>query len=81
MNDQGGTAAPAAVVPKPKNLAKMVELVEKLAAPFPYVRVDLYNVDGKIYFGELTFTPNAGLDIHSPEGYDEEYGKMFDITF
>jgi hypothetical protein len=38
----------------------MLQLAEKLAAPYPFVRVDLYNIDGKIYFSELTFTPAKG---------------------
>jgi hypothetical protein len=44
----------------PDNCQKMIEVAELLAKPFPFVRVDLYNVDGKIYFGEFTFTPTAG---------------------
>ncbi len=81
LNSRDGKPAPAAIVAKPKNFEQMIAIVEKLAAPFPYVRVDLYNVDGKIYFGELTFTPNAGLDIHSPDRYDETYGKLFQLSF
>ena len=41
----------------------LVRIAEKLAAPFPFVRVDLYDVDGKIYFGEMTFTPAKGTLI------------------
>lgn len=50
-----------AELPKPKNLDKMVECARKLAQPFPQVRVDLYDIDGKIYFGELTFTSLGGM--------------------
>lgn len=49
------------VVPKPKNLGLMLSMAEKLAAPFPVVRVDMYNIDGRIYFGELTFTAVGAL--------------------
>lgn len=45
---------------RPKNLEKMMEGVKKLAQGFPQVRVDLYEAGGKIYFGEMTFTSNAG---------------------
>ncbi len=45
---------------KPKNYEKMIEIAEKLSMPFPHVRVDLYNLDGKIIFGELTFFSNTG---------------------
>ena len=47
-------------VPKPQNLDRMVEMAEKLATGFHQVRVDLYNVNGKVYFGELTFTAATG---------------------
>lgn len=43
-------------IPKPKCLDKMIEYARILAKPFPYVRVDFYEVDGKLYLGELTFT-------------------------
>lgn len=44
-------------IEKPKNLKKMIEYAKRLSADFPFVRVDLYNDNGKIIFGELTFTP------------------------
>ncbi len=47
-------------ISKPKNLDKMIEYAEKLSNEFEFVRVDLYNINGKIYFGEMTFTPAAG---------------------
>ena len=45
---------------KPKNLEKMIEIAKTLSQGFPYVRIDLYNINGKIYFSEMTFTPAAG---------------------
>lgn len=62
---------------KPKNYDKMVEIAEKLSEPFPHVRVDLYNLDGKILFGELTFFSNTGPSNHVPESFDYELGKQF----
>ncbi len=59
---------------KPDNLEKMIEIVEKLAEDFKYVRVDLYNFNSKIYFGELTFTHEDGLAKFFPEKYDAYYG-------
>lgn len=57
-----------APLPKPKNLDYMLRVAEKLAKDFPCVRVDLYNVNGKIYFGELTFTSLGGLmDFYTDE--------------
>lgn len=49
------------IIPKPKNLDKMLKMAEDLSKDFKQVRVDLYNIDGKIYFSELTFTSAAGL--------------------
>ncbi len=45
---------------KPENFEEMLEVARKLSAGDEYVRVDLYNVDGKIYFGEMTYTPDVG---------------------
>lgn len=70
---------PPAPVGKPERLNEMILLAEKLAAPFPYVRVDLYNIKGKIYFSELTFSPNNGQDVFDPDFYDLKYGKMIDL--
>ena len=46
----------------PKNLEEMFQIAEKLSEGIPFVRVDLYEVDGKVYFGEMTFFPSAGFD-------------------
>lgn len=45
----------------PENFPEMKKIVEKLCANFQHVRIDLYNVDGKIYFGEITLNTNGGL--------------------
>lgn len=49
-------------VPRPKNLERMIEIAERISQGFPQVRVDLYNVDGKIYFGEMTFFSASGMN-------------------
>lgn len=68
------------VMPKPKNLDRMVEVAEKLSKGFPELRVDLYNVNGKIYFGELTFTSQGGfMDYYTPE-FLKELGSKFEIS-
>ena len=61
--------------PKPQNLNKMIKIAEKLSKDFDYVRVDLYSVDDKIYFGELTFHHGAGFVKILPEEYDLIYGE------
>lgn len=60
---------------KPQKFDKMINIAEELAAEFQFVRVDLYNVAGNIYFGELTFTPAGGLTKFSPIEKDREYAQ------
>ena len=64
----------------PSNWNKMVEIAEFLAKPFPFVRVDLYNINGKIYFGEMTFTPAKGTLILDDDKCDFEMGEWLDIN-
>ena len=59
---------------KPLNLEKMVELAAKLSNGFPFVRVDLYNIEGRILFGELTFYPADGRFPFYPEKYNRIFG-------
>lgn len=58
---------------------EMVELVHRLAAPFQFVRVDLYCVKDRIYFGELTFTDGAGAEPFSPRSFDLEMAKRIKL--
>lgn len=67
-------------LPKPPNYERMVELAERLSEDFPHVRVDLYNVMGKIYFGELTFYDGSGYMQYSPDSFDFEMGKKFEVS-
>ena len=64
---------------EPKNGALLIELAEKLATPFPFVRVDLYNVDSRIIFSELTFHSGGGLVPFQPKEYDREFGKLLGL--
>lgn len=58
----------AAPIPKPANLEKMLAVAERLCQGFPVVRCDLYNLNGNIYFGEMTFTSLGGMmDFYTPE--------------
>lgn len=63
--------------PKPKNFERMMEIAKKLSEDFPFVRVDLYNLDGKIYFGELTFYPWGGYVKFTPDEFDYRLGSYF----
>ena len=66
-------------VKKPKNWEEMVWVVKKLSAGFSHVRVDLYNVKGRIYFGELTFTTESGLARFYPKLFNNELGSMWNL--
>lgn len=62
-------------IPRPACLEEMIEAARKLSKPFPEVRVDLYAVNGKVYFGEMTFTSLGGMmDYYTPK-YLVEMGK------
>ena len=68
------------LVEKPKNLDKMIEIAERLSKPFPEVRVDMYNIDGKIYFSEMTFNHNGGYNESTPKDFVEKMGDMIKIS-
>lgn len=62
---------------KPANLKEMLLVAAKLSEDFDFVRVDLYNVKGRIFFGELTFTPMAGRFRFRPESWDMTLGQKW----
>lgn len=62
-------------IKKPAGFDKMIELSEKLSKDFPHVRVDLYDINGKIYFGELTFFHFSGNVPFEPEEWDYKIGE------
>lgn len=66
-------------VAPPENLQKMIEIAEVLSAGFPQLRVDLYEVDGRIYFGELTFTSTSGTKQFEPDDWDRKLGELFEV--
>ena len=70
---------PGPKIKKPKNYEIMLELAEKLAEAFDHVRVDLYNLNEKIYFGELTHYTASGTIKLDPSSYDFELGKHWKI--
>lgn len=67
------------IVPKPKELELMLTYAKKLSSPFIHVRCDFYIVNGKIYFGELTFTNGAGFDKIKPHEFDLLLGSYIDL--
>ena len=73
------TAVDIPQIPKPEKLDEMLEVCRKLSRGFPYVRVDLYYTSGKVYFGELTFTPGDGMATFDPVEADFFFGEPFDV--
>ena len=64
-------------VPRPKSLAKMVEAANLLGTGFPFVRVDLYEIDERPRFGEMTFYPNSGQTAFRPKSVELEFGRLW----
>lgn len=66
---------------KPKNFDLMIEYAKKLSEGLPHVRVDLYNIDGDIIFGELTFYTRGGYINFVPDEFDYILGEKFTLDF
>lgn len=64
----------------PSNLSEMFEIAEKLSKGIKFVRIDLYNVDGKIYFGEYTFFPAGGFEKKRTEVTEKYLNSMLNIN-
>lgn len=65
---------------KPACFDEMKEIARKLAGDLPFARVDLYCVDGKIYFSEITLTPGSGFTPYQPPQFDRILGDMVDLS-
>ncbi len=63
----------------PHNIDQMIEIAEKLSKGFPFARIDLYNIQGRIYFGEITFYPWSGYVRYTPDNFDYQLGEQFVI--
>lgn len=71
---------PAAEMPlKPANLEVQIRIARELAKGIPFVRIDLYQIADKTYFGEETFYPMSGMGCFQPEQYNEILGKMLTL--
>jgi len=66
-------------IPKPKSYDEMIRMAEILSEGFPEVRVDLYNIEGQIYFGEMTFTASGGHMNSSSDEVLLEMGKLIKL--
>jgi len=67
------------IPPKPINFDKMVEFARELSHNIPFLRVDFYEINGKLYFGELTFYPGAGFTVLKPEEWDKTFGDWITL--
>lgn len=67
-------------LPKPDHLEEMFALAEKLSKGLPFVRVDLYDAEGRVWFGELTFYPCAGFDTDITPETDRLLGGKLDLS-
>lgn len=79
--DMGTGVCPVSNVdlPKPSQFDEMKSIAEQLSTPFPFVRVDLYNVRQKTYFGEMTFFPGSGFWSITPPQYDAILGDWLTL--
>ena len=66
-------------IEKPEHLEQMIDIAKKLSADFKFVRVDLYDINGKVYFGELTFSPTNGVFSHYTQEFLDEMGARLKI--
>jgi TupA-like ATPgrasp len=76
--DQGFSPIPNELLPRPEALDELLSVSEKLSGKLNYVRVDMYLINNRIYFGEMSFTPNAGLLRFRPDTMDERWGELFE---
>lgn len=67
-------------IEKPQQFEQMKSMAEILAKDIPFVRIDFYEVQGKVFFGEMTFYPGAGFEEFSKIEYDIELGNMIQLN-
>lgn len=67
------------VINRPANFELMIMLAEKLSKGIPHVRVDFYDVNGHVYFGEMTFFDSSGFAAFEPEEWDYRYGELIKL--
>ncbi|MBR4756737.1 MAG: glycosyltransferase, partial [Bacteroidales bacterium] len=70
---------PSQPLPKPIHYEEMLEIARNLSQGFPEVRIDLYEVNGKVYFGEMTFTSAGGFMNYYTDEFLLELGNMVDL--
>lgn len=66
-------------IQKPLNFNKMIEFASKVSENIPFVRVDFYEIEGKLYFGEMTFFPGGGMEEFTPIEWDYKLGEWIQL--
>lgn len=67
-------------IEKPQNYKLMLDIARTLSQNIPFVRVDLYNINGHIYFGEITFYPASGFGVFTPTAWDLTLGQKITLA-
>ena len=70
---------PAAQIPRPERLERMLEIAGKLSKKMPYIRVDMYSIREKIYFSELTLYHGSGMERFTPEEFEYQMGDWMEL--
>jgi len=68
-------------IPMPSTMNDMIDIAERVGKIFPYIRVDFYDVDGKVYFGEITQHHGGGFDQIKPIEWDYKLGALLDLKY
>jgi hypothetical protein len=74
-----GPQGMAPIAPPPPDLDRMLDIAQQLGQPFDFIRVDLYDVDGSVIFGELTPYPCGGLERFRPASFDIDLGEKWQL--
>lgn len=80
INKRGKAAPSDFTLPKPVCMDEMIALAQKLSKGLPFSRIDLYQSDGQVYFGEITFFPDSGFDPNILPETDLAWGKRIVLT-
>lgn len=74
-----GESSAAANYDRPEKLEEMLSYAQILSKDFPAARIDLYSIEGKVYFGEITFFPWSGYMKFTPDSFDYKLGECFEL--
>lgn len=67
-------------IPCPRSFADMKRMASVLSCGIPFARIDFYDINGKAYFGEITFFPASGFGVFHPDEWNEKLGRMIDLS-